>query len=99
MTVIYIRAMTSRIRIDKWLWHARFHKTRALAQAACAAGIIRINGRRVEKPGAEVKIGDVLTLPRGRDVAVVRVLACGTRRGPAKEAQTLYEAVPGPNAS
>jgi ribosome-associated heat shock protein Hsp15 len=80
-----------KIRIDKWLWHARFHKTRALAQTACASGLIRLNGRRVEKPSAEVKPGDFLTLPRGREVVVVRVLACGIRRGPASEAQGLYE--------
>jgi len=88
--------MTDRIRIDKWLWHARFYKTRALAQAAATSGIIRLNDRRVEKPGVEVKIGDILTLPSGRDVAVVRVLACGVRRGPAMEARGLYEAVQSP---
>ena len=83
--------MSDRIRIDKWLWHARFYKTRALAQAAAASGLIRLNDHRVEKASTEVKPGDVLTLPRGREVAVVRVLACGIRRGPAKEARLLYE--------
>jgi len=81
----------SGIRIDKWLWHARFHKTRSLAQTACASGLIRLNGRRVEKSSVEVKPGDTLTIPRGREVVVVRVLGCGTRRGPASEAQSLYE--------
>jgi ribosome-associated heat shock protein Hsp15 len=83
--------MTERIRIDKWLWHARFHKTRGLAQAAAAKGHIRLNDRRIEKPSAEVRPGDTLTLPRGREVLVVRVVACGIRRGPAKDAQALYE--------
>ena len=83
--------MTDRIRIDKWLWHARFYKTRALAQEAAAKGRIRRNDIRVEKASVEVKIGDILTLPRGREVAVVRVLGCGERRGPASEAQMLYE--------
>ena len=83
--------MTDRIRIDKWLWHARFYKTRALAQEAAAKGRIRRNEVRVVKASVEVKIGDVLTLPRGREVAVVRVLGCGERRGPASEAQLLYE--------
>jgi ribosome-associated heat shock protein Hsp15 len=83
--------MTDRIRIDKWLWHARFYKTRALAQVAATSGRIRRNDARVEKAGLEVKIGDILTLGRGRDVVVVRILACGIRRGPAKEAQALYE--------
>jgi ribosome-associated heat shock protein Hsp15 len=81
----------TRIRIDKWLWHARFHKTRGLAQAAAVKGHIRLNGRRVEKASAEVRIGDTLTVPRGKDVVVVRVLGCVIRRGPAREAQALYE--------
>lgn len=83
--------MTESIRIDKWLWHARFYKTRALAQEAAAKGRVRRNDVRVVKASVEVKIGDVLTLPRGRDVVVVRILGCGTRRGPASEAQKLYE--------
>jgi len=82
-----------RIRIDKWLWHARFYKTRALAQAAAVRGHIRLNGRRIEKASAEVRLGDLITLPRGREVIVVRVLGCGIRRGPASEAQGLYEAL------
>jgi ribosome-associated heat shock protein Hsp15 len=85
--------MTDRIRIDKWLWHARFYKTRVLAAAAAQSGRVRRNDARVEKAGLEVKIGDILTLRRGREVVVVRVLACGERRGPASEAQALYEVV------
>jgi ribosome-associated heat shock protein Hsp15 len=81
----------TRIRIDKWLWHARFHKTRALAQGAAMKVHIRLNGRRIEKASAEVRIGDTLTMPRGNGVVVVRVLGCGIRRGPAVEAQALYE--------
>ncbi len=80
-----------RIRVDKWLFHARFYKTRPLAQAACGSGRIRLNGARVEKPGAFLKLGDVLTVPFGREVVVVKVLACGERRGPAAEARLLYE--------
>jgi ribosome-associated heat shock protein Hsp15 len=85
--------MTERIRIDKWLWHARFYKTRTLAQDAATSGRIRRNDVRVEKAGLEVKPGDILTLPRGREIVVVRILACGIRRGPASEAQALYEVV------
>ena len=55
-------------RLDKWLFHARFCRTRALAQAAAAAGRVRLNGRRVEKPAQMVKPGDVLTLGRGAEV-------------------------------
>jgi ribosome-associated heat shock protein Hsp15 len=85
--------VTDRIRIDKWLWHARFYKTRVLAAAAAQSGHVRRNDARVEKAGLEVKVGDVLTLRRGREVIVVRVLACGERRGAASEAQGLYEVV------
>ena len=82
-----------RIRIDKWLWHARFYKTRVLAQEAADKGRIRVNGNRVEKAGRGIRVGDVLTIPAGRDVLVVRVVAFGERRGPAREARLLYEIV------
>lgn len=81
----------ARIRIDRWLWHARFYKTRPLAQKAAESGVLRLNGQRVIKSSAAVGPGDVLTVPLGRQVAAVRVLACGTRRGPAPEARLLYE--------
>ena len=83
--------MAERVRIDKWLWHARFYRTRVLAQSAASAGLIRLNGQRVEKSSAAVGPGDVLTLPRGREVVVVRVVGLAPRRGPAREAQVLYE--------
>jgi len=80
------------LRIDKWLWHARFYKTRSLAQVAACSGVLRLNNARVEKPSVSVKPGDVLTVPRGhREIAVVRVRALGIRRGPAPEARGLYE--------
>ena len=83
---------TESLRIDKWLWHARFCRTRSLAQATASSGVLRLNNARVEKPSVSVKPGDILTVPRGhRDVAVVRVRALGVRRGPAPEAQSLYE--------
>ena len=83
---------TESLRIDKWLWHARFYKTRSLAQQAACSGVLRLNNARVEKASVSVKPGDVLTLPRGhREVAVVRVQALGVRRGPAAEAMALYE--------
>ncbi|MBC7141967.1 MAG: RNA-binding S4 domain-containing protein [Rhodobacteraceae bacterium] len=79
-----------RIRIDKWLWQARFFKTRSLAAGVVAAGHLRINGDKTAKPGRAVGAGDVLTFRQGTRVRVVRVLGCGTRRGPAAEAQGLY---------
>ena len=80
-----------RIRLDKWLWHARFFKTRSLAARVVSAGHCRINGVHSAKPAAMVGAGDVLTFPQGRSVRVVRIIAPGTRRGPAPEAQALYE--------
>jgi ribosome-associated heat shock protein Hsp15 len=82
------------LRIDKWLWHARFCKTRSIAQEKAATGFIRLNGHRVEKPSAAVHVGDVMTLPAGNGVLCVRVLALGFRRGPASEARTLYDILP-----
>ena len=79
------------IRIDKWLWHARFCKTRGLAQRKAAAGLIRLNGQRIEKASVLVHPGDVLTLPMARNVIALRVLALGARRGPPTEARALYE--------
>ena len=79
------------VRLDKWLFHARFYRTRLLAQAAASAGKVRLNGNRVEKPGHAIKPGDVLTLGRGAQVMAVRVLALAERRGPASEARNLYE--------
>jgi ribosome-associated heat shock protein Hsp15 len=81
------------LRLDRWLWQARFFKTRALAAQLAAKRRIRINRLVITKPHYRVRPGDVLTFPYGQTVRVVRVLALGTRRGPASEAQTLYEEV------
>jgi ribosome-associated heat shock protein Hsp15 len=85
-----------RLRLDKWLWCARFYRTREMAAKACASGRLRINGFRVEKAGREVRQGDVLTLPQRGEPLVVRVLAGALRRGSAPEAQLLYEIVTEP---
>jgi ribosome-associated heat shock protein Hsp15 len=77
-------------RLDKWLFHARFYRTRSLAQAAAATGKIRLNGARVNKPGHAIKRGDVLTLGKGADLVTVRVLALAERRESAPLAQALY---------
>jgi len=79
-----------RIRIDKWLWQARFFKTRSLAAGVVTKGQLRLNGARMAKPGRTVGQGDVLTFSQAREIRVVRILACGTRRGPADEARGLY---------
>ena len=80
----------AKLRIDKWLWQARFFKTRSLAAKQVGGGHVRVNGNRVLKPAFAVGPGDVLTFAQGRVVRVVRIVALGVRRGPATEAQTLY---------
>lgn len=79
------------IRLDKWLWFARFFKTRSLAARQVSEGGVRVNGQRVSKPSASVRPGDVLTFAQGRAIRVVEVRAAGLRRGPAPEAQALYD--------
>ena len=79
------------IRIDKWLWYARFFKTRGLASKTVTGGHVRVNSDRVSKASYAVGPGDTLTFAHGRQIRVVRVLDVGTRRGPAPEAQALYD--------
>jgi ribosome-associated heat shock protein Hsp15 len=81
------------LRIDKWLWHARFCKTRLIAQEKAVKGHIRLNGQRVEKASTAVRVGDVMTLPAGSVIISLKVLGLGSRRGPAIEARTLYEVI------
>jgi ribosome-associated heat shock protein Hsp15 len=78
------------LRLDKWLWHARFARTRSLAAKLVSEARFRINGNPTEKAHHAVRPGDVLTFPLGRHIRIIKVLALGTRRGPAPEAQTLY---------
>lgn len=85
--------------MDKWLWHARFFKTRSFAAKQVSDGHVRVNAERVTKPARAVAPGDVLTFAQGRSVRVVRVVALGQRRGPAVEAQTLYEDLAPPETS
>ncbi|MEK0162695.1 RNA-binding S4 domain-containing protein [Phaeobacter sp. JH20_02] len=82
--------VSEKIRIDKWLWQARFFKTRSLSAKMVSAGHLRLNGNKIAKPAQNVSLGDVLTFPQGRIIRTVRVEALGTRRGPAPEAQALY---------
>lgn len=79
------------LRLDKWLWQARFVKSRALAAKLVERAGVRVNGNRIAKPAYNVGADDVLTFAVGERVVVVRILALGTRRGPAPEARTLYE--------
>src|SRR5260370_41805101 len=76
-------------RLDKWLWHCRFYKTRSLATAALTGGKVHLTAGRV-KPAHRVRIGDRLSLSLGGIVAEFEVLGLPERRGPAAEAQTHY---------
>ena len=80
-----------RLRLDKWLWHARFFKTRSIATRFCLSGRLRVNGEPTGKAHYAARIGDVLTFAIGTEVRVIRILALGERRGPAPVAQELYE--------
>ena len=79
-----------RVRIDKWLWAARFYKSRSLAADAVAGGLAQLNGARV-KASKEVGAGDRLEITIGQTRRVVIVRGVSDRRGPAKEAVKLYE--------
>ena len=78
------------VRLDKWLWAARFFKTRSLASKAVSGGHVHLNGKRV-KPSRLMQGGEQLRIKRGTEVYTVIILALSARRGPAKVAQALYE--------
>jgi ribosome-associated heat shock protein Hsp15 len=80
-------------RLDKWLWFARFVKSRSLAAKLIEEGCVRVNRQRALKPSTAVKCGDVLTMTLHGRVRVIEIRAAGERRGPASEAQTLYSEV------
>ena len=82
------------LRIDRWLWAARFFKTRSSAAAAVSGGKVHLNGQRT-KPGKAVRAGDRLDIRRGDARWEVTVLATAERRGPANEARALYQELPG----
>jgi ribosome-associated heat shock protein Hsp15 len=87
------------IRLDLWLWHARLCKTRALGARLAEGGRVRVNGQPTAKAHRLVRPDDVLTFPLAGRVRVLRVLAPGTRRGPAAEARALYDDLDPPAAS
>lgn len=81
------------LRVDKWLWHARFFKTRAVAQQAVEGGHVQVNGDRV-KAARPVRVGDRLHIVRGQERFEVDVTGLPDRRGPAEEARTHYRETP-----
>lgn len=84
-------APAERQRIDKWLWFSRLVKTRTLAGELVSSGKVRVNSTKVSKASHNVQAGDVLTFTYHTRVKVIKIVAIGNRRGPAPEAQALYE--------
>ena len=99
MTTIETLAATGTQRLDKWLWFARFFKSRSLAARQCQDNKVRINRVAASKPSQAVRPGDIVSFHQGATVRVVKMLAPGTRRGPAAEAQMLYEDLFAPEAA
>ena len=83
-------------RLDTWLWCARMLRARSDCARLVEGGSVRLNRQPTDKPHARLRPGDVLTLPLGSGVRVLRVLGLATRRGPAPEARTLYEEIAEP---
>ncbi len=81
------------LRIDKFLWFVRLARSRSVAQAMAEQGHIRLNGRRIDRAHAAVRVGDLITFPGNESVHVVRVSVLPRRRGPAPEAQACYEEI------
>jgi len=82
--------ITEKVRIDKWLWAARFYKTRSLASAAVRGGHVHVNGKRI-KPARNLLAGEKLEIKRGEVEFEIFVVSLSSRRGPAAQAQLLYE--------
>ncbi len=78
------------VRLDKWLWAARFFKTRGLAQRAVEGGKVRLHGERI-KPAKELKVGDRLAIQIAESEWAITVTALSEQRGPAEQARRLYE--------
>ncbi|HVI51150.1 MAG TPA: RNA-binding S4 domain-containing protein [Candidatus Sulfotelmatobacter sp.] len=85
------------LRLDKWLWFARFLKSRSMAQGLIESGEVRLNSQGVSKTSVAVKTGDEVVFYLGRRWRRVKIVGLGTRRGPAPEARTLYEELPPPD--
>tara|TARA_B100001175_G_C18905973_1_gene355559 strand:+ start:36 stop:329 length:294 start_codon:yes stop_codon:yes gene_type:complete len=82
-----------KVRIDKWLWRARFFKTRSLAARKISNGAVRVNSCCVLKPSVKITIDDVLTLKKGKTVLVIKVVSLGQKREKYETAKKMYEDV------
>ena len=87
--------MTEKIRLDTWLWYARFYKSRSLSSKAISSGKLRVNSNKIIKPASKVKINDVITINHTNMVRIIQVQSLGSRRGPANEAYNLYNDLSG----
>lgn len=81
------------LRIDKFLWFVRLANSRSSAQKMAEQGVIRLNGRRIDRAHAPVRPGDLITFPYGESARVVRVTALPVRRGPSAEAAEMFEEI------
>ncbi len=88
-----------RQRIDKWLWHARVVRTRSAAAALAEAGLVRINGARIDTSSRPVRPGDVVTVALDRNVRLLKVIGYAERRGSAEAARGLFEDITPPPAT
>jgi ribosome-associated heat shock protein Hsp15 len=79
------------IRLDKWLWFARITKSRTRAQSLVRSGKVRLNKQKIDNPAKQVSGDDVLTITLERRIFVLKIVACGKRRGPYLEACKLYQ--------
>jgi ribosome-associated heat shock protein Hsp15 len=80
----------SSMRLDQWLWYARFAKSRSRAARLCTAGVVTVNGLAVKKAHCTIRVGDIVVVPHGVLARTVLVKALGERRGPSPEARSLY---------
>jgi len=87
------------MRLDRFLWFARFAKTRSAAQALAQTGTFRVDGRRVERGHVPVRVGSILAFVQGSRVRAIRIEKLPLRRGPAPEAQACYSDLVAENIS
>jgi ribosome-associated heat shock protein Hsp15 len=85
--------MTEALRLDKWLWHARFVRRRQIAADLVVAGRVRVNGEVITKTHRLLRPGDIVTLVTPHDVKMVKVVDLGTRRGSSAQGCELYEQI------
>ena len=86
------------MRLDKWLWHARFVKTRGLAQTLLTGGKVRLNGTKLDKASAKIRIGDEIGFAVHERMHIIKIAQLSDRRGPAPEARLLYEELSPPQS-